>query len=225
MTLFSEHYKCIFIAIPKTATRSITRLLRDDCGFYRNKLLVDGKAVKVREHTPATEIKNIMGEAFHEYTKVAILRDPIDRVKSHYNFIRYKNQNKNKPKAKKAFKGQARRLLTRMTPFYLWLMGYHFQTSKSFLCDEDGNLLVDYFGYFENLDPEFYQLMQGVGIDMANKVLKHRNHNNGKKDFPVNEKWVFNKAVLEDLAFYRWVTANVPNRLPTANSITEKLEY
>lgn len=218
MTLFSERYKCIVVTIPKTATRSITRFLRDECGFFRNKLIVNGQEVKIREHTPASEIKQIMGREYKNYTKIAIVRDPLDRVRSHHNFIQYKQLKKRKRPS--SLKNKIKGLLTKITPFHVWLMFYRYYGSNYFLCDDQGKLLVDYLGYFDTLDPDFYRLLDIIGVDRQNKMLTHRNYNNGKKPFQVNEKLIFNKALLKDLEFYRSLKRQDLKSLVVSSQIT-----
>ena len=213
MTLFSDKYKCVVLCIPKTATRSINNVLHGKYGFTRNKIVIDGKEITTSEHASALEIKENMGDSWYDFTKIATIRDPLDRLVSHYNYIQYfKSKRKN---SKKTIKGQIKKTLTKMLPFYLWAIIYNFKGNRYYLLDDDENLMVDTLIDFNNIDEDFYQAFKKVGLYVENGDFKQKNTIQKKSKITPNTSYLFKKSIHQETEFYKKIIDERRRKLNT----------
>lgn len=144
-----RHRPFIFIHINKTAGTSI------------------GKAIglPVKDHLTAKEIIAKIGkDKWNSAYKFTFVRNPWDKVVSHYEYRRKKDKT---------------RMATRNIAFKDWVkMTYgetknpvyydnpkSFQAQVEWLKDDEDRLSIDYFGKFESINEDFNHVKQIVGID------------------------------------------------------------
>jgi hypothetical protein len=97
--LISNSKKFIFIHIPKSGGTSVTQLLDKELEW--NDIVLggteSGEAFKkiwsprfgIRKHSLPSEIKSVIGgELYSSYLKFIVVREPVERVKSAFSFIR-----------------------------------------------------------------------------------------------------------------------------------------
>lgn len=162
--MISHHHKCIFVHIPKNAGQSIEHVflnLLDLKWKTRAPLLL--RYNDTRElgppwlaHLRAYEYvrhKYLTQELFDEYFKFAFVRNPWDRLISIYKYLGFNNRYEFKSFLMNVFKSR------------IWQEGYWFVGPQSdFLCSEDGKILMDFIGKFENLQNDFYHVCQKIGL-------------------------------------------------------------
>lgn len=146
----------IFVHINKTAGTSI------------------GKAIglPLKDHLTAREIIARIGkEKWHAAYTFTIVRNPWDKVVSHYEYRRKKNKTQ---------------IASRDIDFRTWVKAtygtdkdpFFYNNPKSFypqvewLKDGEGNLSIDYVGRFESINRDFDQIKTVIGISA---VLPHLN--------------------------------------------------
>jgi len=149
----------IFVHINKTAGTSI------------------GKAIglPLKDHLTAKEIiANIGQEQWDAAYKFTIVRNPWDKVVSHYEYRRKKNKTQ---------------IASRDIDFKTWVKATYgenkdpffynnpksFQPQLEWLKDNQGKLSIDYAGKFESLNEDFEHIRGIIGIDA---VLPHLNASN-----------------------------------------------
>jgi hypothetical protein len=181
--IISDYYKYIFIANPKTGTTSIQKfLLENDPTARKNILKLNGEYCKVRGHSTANSLKKVMGDKFEEYAKVAFFRDPYSKVVSSYYFYNscsiYNSLASKKYKWMFSLFRTSQILSAKILPFYFWTLLYPYKSNFEYLCDSDGNLLVDYLGDFQNLKSDFYRIFQNIGLDFSGYELPFINRSN-----------------------------------------------
>jgi hypothetical protein len=107
-------------------------------------------------HPRLRDVRDVLDRAeFDRLFKFTFVRNPWDWQVSLYH---YALQSPRHPQYK---------LMKSMADFdaYLeWRVSEDLKLQSNFVCDEDGNLLVDYLGRFENLNDDFKHVCGKVGI-------------------------------------------------------------
>jgi hypothetical protein len=184
--IISHHRQFVFVHIHKTAGESITASLlpvltpEDLVLVGRQSATVND--VTVTKHSPARDVRDMLQtDTWDRYFTFAFVRHPIERTLSLY---RYMSERSRPPNIT-----VAQRLGLRPTPAYRdrsdWpgVRAYRethsisefirhplLDDTKSMkpqcasLCDEKGNLLVDYVGRFERLNHDFAFVEQRLGF-------------------------------------------------------------
>lgn len=163
--IVSHKYKFIFIAIPKTATHAIRFALRPHLAsndweqvelFHRSRAPIAGFENINHGHITAQVAKEALGkEIWDSYYKFAFVRNPFDRFIS-YSFFKNKNSEIFKKHA------LAKMKLAFQDPFVL--NDLLFQPQIDFINDEEGGLMVDYVGRYEQLQKSFNAISKQTGI-------------------------------------------------------------
>lgn len=163
--MICHHYKCVFIHIPKTAGQSIESVFLSQLGLrwatraplllrYNDQpelgppMLAHMKAIDYERY------RYISAEQFDEYFKFSFVRNPWDRVVSFYKYLRmYRELLDFKTFLFKKFQNT------------IWKDQYWFIAPQSnFLCDENGDMVVDFVGRFENLQTDFHHVCENIGL-------------------------------------------------------------
>ncbi len=145
-----DYYKCIFIHIPKTAGRSISKSL---FGNY------SGGNEKITFY-----LKKFGRKTVNRYYKFAFVRNPWDRLYSAYNYLTKGGSDEND----RLFYKESLSHLENFEDFVIkWLdeskletTSYYFIPQYRYLSEESKpeKLLVDFIGRFENIDKDFAAL-------------------------------------------------------------------
>lgn len=183
--MISDRHRCIFVHIPRCAGTSVEEVIwpgerrKEDLwmGFvdrFHNKHQTGGL-----QHLLARQIRQEVGEErFSSYYKFTIVRNPFDRLVSQFAYMRARED-------LRAFIGMSEDAsfedyvsLIRERRHVQW------EPQCSFLCDEGGELLVDFVGRFERLDGDMGEVFGRLGLDVADG-LPHRNgvHRGGYRNY------------------------------------------
>lgn len=161
--------KCIFVHIPKTAGVSVVKSL------FGN--LAGG-------HTKIREYKQIYSETeFKNYFKFTFVRNPWDRLVSAYNFLNTGGMNEQD-------KNWAENNLKKYENFDSFVKGWlnreniysypHFIPQFEFVCLKGLEPVVDFIGYFENLEADFKFVADKLGIQAK---LQYLNKTRSEKEY------------------------------------------
>lgn len=160
--MISHHHKCIFVHVPKAAGESVERAFIDDLGMagesWRQLLLganpYPSNGAPYLSHLTASDfvkLQYIPQQMYDDYFSFAVIRNPWARVVSTYRYLPIHTP----------FQYFVQHLL----PQELWTRLYYFvRPQTEFVCDDDGNVIVDRVVRFENLLPEFYEVCDRVGL-------------------------------------------------------------
>jgi len=111
------------------------------------------------DHIRAVDLRAQLGPAiFNSYFSFAIVRNPWDWQVSLYQFT-----------LKNPLHHQYE-LIEKLGSFdeYLrWRCDREIRLQKDFICDNEGQLLVDFVGRFEQIDRDFREVCRRIGVDVS----------------------------------------------------------
>ena len=194
-TLMNSFYesKTIFIHIPKTAGISLVKSIFGD--------------VTLEGHRSVSYYKQVFKNRYSDFFTFTIVRNPWDRLYSSYKFLQKgginihdKNAFETHLSIYKDFEdfvinGLNEKIISKIT---------HFIPQHEFICDKNGEIIVDYVGKFENLNK---------AVDKINDILKsefkieHHNKTNKKnyKDIYTTEMIVkVNQIYQKDIDIFEY---------------------
>tara|TARA_B100000674_G_scaffold395535_1_gene340008 strand:- start:5155 stop:5826 length:672 start_codon:yes stop_codon:yes gene_type:complete len=158
----------IFVHIPKTAGTSIIKAIYGD--------------VSKEGHRSIYFYKQVFDKDFKDFFTFTFIRNPFDRLYSSYKFLQNGGMNEHD---KNAF----HKYLSHYTDFEDFVLNglnseiiyeiIHFIPQSEFICNNDGKIMVDFIGRFENLYEDLNDLSEKINKEI---VLEHHNKNN-KLDF------------------------------------------
>ncbi|WP_051333530.1 sulfotransferase family protein [Aliagarivorans marinus] len=123
---------------------------------------------KLPYHYRAWEYRVIFGRRrFNQYFKFAFVRNPWDRLYSAYSYLKGGGWNDDD-------RAWSQQHLTDIDDFEQFVLEWltperlyahiHFWPQSDFIYDEKGKLLIDYVGYFEDINTDFKQIAKQLGI-------------------------------------------------------------
>jgi hypothetical protein len=216
--LVSDKYNYIIITIPKTGTRSISNFLFDnEDSIIKNRIYSNSSIFEFERSSTALEIKNRVGdELYKKYIKIAFIRNPYSKLVSSYFF--YKNGTPTPNNTFQRFlrsslirkfsliKINLKILSTKLLPFHVWALLYPYNSNLKYLTNEQGNLIVDYVGTSEDLENDFFAIMEKIGVKFEVKELPQINkssHKNVESYFNNRFfKTLIDLKIRKDLRFY-----------------------
>jgi hypothetical protein len=186
----SHEHQFIFIHIPKTAGSSVITVLQEHCttldfndrnawpSFFGTARGVDlfrqlrgfsslNAIVQYPEqHLPARILRELVPEdTWSSYYKFAFVRNPWDLVASTYHFLR---QMFRKEPATASGDGDIAFIIASLD-FTNYVRARPYFASENgllpYICDREGNLLVDFVGRVERIDEDFAHICRRIGID------------------------------------------------------------
>ncbi|MFW6026019.1 MAG: sulfotransferase family 2 domain-containing protein [Candidatus Woesearchaeota archaeon] len=195
--LISHKHKFIFIHIPKTGGTSVRNTLNPFCNTVKD--LNDSETNKTKtKHIKARELKKLLPkETWNKYFKFAFVRNPWDRITSIYKFNIEHQQPGYKDYKEKDF-------ASFLEMIYQGKKVHISEPQKDYVCDEKGNLIVDFVGHFENLDKDFKYICKKLGIRKKLKLLNPSNHEYYKKMYNKTTKKMVNSLFKEDIEFFNY---------------------
>jgi hypothetical protein len=171
--MISHKYRCIFIHIPRTGGSSLEDLIWPEprteqelwMGFvspYANRYQTGGL-----QHLSARNVRQVVGrDVFESYFKFSFVRNPWERAVSQYSYL--------------ARRADLRRLLGKPGGItfddYLEKIAHirhvQWEPQMEFLHDDNGDLIVDFIGRFENLENDAQVVLTRIGL--PSRQLPHK---------------------------------------------------
>ena len=201
------------MAVPKTGTTSVQKyLLANDKTATINRVELNGKHYKFREHMTALEIKNVLVVNYQNFTIIGFVRHPYGRIVSSYFF--YKKGAKScvwvGKESKKPTEQKLKIKLAQLLPFHIWALVYPYKSNIEYFFDTKNILIVDIknIGLFEDLEENLNEILSRSNICLE-KEIPHENKSLhlGEDEYFKNPvfKWLINRKVKRDLEFYNLV--------------------
>lgn len=208
--IFSQKYNFIFIANPKTGTVSVQKLLQTlDPECIRSRIIyINGKRYNIFGHARAKEIKSELGgKNYNNLRSFTFIRHPRSKIVSSYFF--YRNHHvfiKKRLTFWWKFSRSIKVLIAKILPFKIWALVYPYKSNHGYVTDKNDNIIVDYIGKFENLEEDFFIIMDNLNVDYSGhnfpklNTSKHKDYNIYYRD-----KWfkrLIDIKVRKDLKLY-----------------------
>ena len=160
--------RTIFIHIPKTAGVSLVKSIFGH--------------VTLEGHRSVSFYKQVFGTRYSDFFTFTIVRNPWERLYSAYKFLEKGGMNTHDKNAFEAhlsiYKNFECFILNGLNKKIIWEI-MHFIPQYDFVCDNNGKIIVDYVGKFENLKKSVDEIND---ILNSNFELEHHNKTN-KKDY------------------------------------------
>ncbi len=174
----SHKYKTIFIHIPKNAGESMEKKL----GIYgdqgNNLWGIHKKYVLQHLTLPQMKRHYVTKDLYRNYFKFAFVRNPWDKtVSEYYWYLRYGSP--------LSFDDWVRTLgerLKKSTGLHILEVGHNIPQYK-YVCDKNLNLAVDFIGRFEQLQNDFDQVCETLGIEDTELAKDNATTSDGRKHY------------------------------------------
>ena len=207
--ILSHKKKFIYIHVYKVAGTSIRTVLKEyddlsssDFPLIENMKFFLGKRFNffskwAIDHINARELKTLLpDDVFNSYFKFAFVRNPWDWQVSLYHYmLQYK-------------KHPQHNLISKMKSFdeYIeWRINNDMELQKDFLFGENGEILVDYIGKFENLQEDFNNICSKISISQSILPLANSSKHTFYKDYYNNHtKNLIYNAFQKDIEIFNY---------------------
>jgi hypothetical protein len=168
--------RLIFIHINKTGGSSVEKALN----------------IPLEHKTALDKIEEIGIDKWEKRLTFTVVRNPWDKVVSHYHY-RVKTNQTNLRDKPIGFKEWVKRTYGDQDAFY-YNNPRMFMPQVDWIEDKDGNLLVDEIIHFENIDSEFNDVLQKIGRNIILPHVKKSNRGNyqeyyDKESIEIVENW------------------------------------
>ena len=191
--LVSDSYKFVFHHVPKTGGTSITAALAPYCNLWKGTLPEDKHGWQVKFHNvglhlPVKEVINSVSDYPREYYSFAFVRNPFEVIVSAWDSNKYEN-----------FDQYVEHEIFTGLQICARRSQYEYLT-------DNGTLLVDFVGRYENLSSDFYEVINEIKVPLMmlpkRNIGKEKRSQDYKKYFtPLSRKTVERKFE-KDLNFF-----------------------
>ena len=174
--MISHKHKTIFVHIPKVAGQSIETMFLNDLGLdwnTRDELLLRKKKADekgparlahllARDYVPYGYINQ---DDFDSYFKFSFVRNPFSRTYSYYRYLGYANII--------SFKDFVNIVLRKK----LKNNDFFFLPQTDYLCDDTGQLLVDFVGRLESIKTDIKEVIRRSNLKEADLPYVNKSKN------------------------------------------------
>ena len=209
--LISYSHRFIFFHLYKVAGTSVTRALDK----YESKPPLIGKAFRrlnmtplmpfprwraFPTHTDARMAKKLLPEkTFNRFFKFAFVRNPWDWQVSLYH---YAMQEKRHPQY------ELTRTFRDFDEYLHWRVTEDRRLQKDFFTDENGNIVVDFIGKYENLDEDFGHVCKILGLDTELPHLNKSDHHDYRSYYSDRTRELIALHFEEDIQLFNYTFDN-----------------
>lgn len=173
--MISHGHRCIFTHVPKAAGKSIRHLF--GLPEFEHQYAADGRTIEYGfGHWPLSQF--VDESYFTQYFKFAFVRNPFDRIVSAYFYLDSGGCNDIDKKFREQY----------LTPYKGNFAAFvedlptlidtpHFRPQMAWLCDQQGKVLANFIGRYENLEFDVCMIANRLGVPFQKlPVLNASNH-------------------------------------------------
>lgn len=206
---FSEAYKFVYIAVPRTGTTAVEKeIQRIDPGVLRNHVILpSGEVRRVNKHINVANVQALLGEKSSEYKYFGFIREPVDQVISRYF---YYSKGRSYQRYKDGLIGswtlRYKLPFSRLMPRPLWFVFYPFRKQTAFLRDQHGHIPLDFCGRADRLDNDLEKMPRRAGYTEFEHQLTRLNVAPRDEIGALEKRFIKTVVKLrlqDDIAFYR----------------------
>ena len=206
----SHQYRYVFLAYPRTASKSIQTLLKSTSEVSSQHISKTGQMRPFYIHMPARELKPFFeryGWDWDSYRRFCFVRNPFSRLVSLFH---------RRIEDKKFWYGHnpflsnimslVIRALPRKSAFSLYMLTRNPQRGvarnfMSFIGDRNQTILVSDILRFENLSNELVSFLKEIGISILPEQIPHMNRSRSETHYSTYYNW-FSKKRVEKIYAY-----------------------
>lgn len=162
--IYSEKFKFLFLAVPKTGTTFVERILVDLCkGLSDDTLTTPNPKLskKVGIYKKHDELKKVKDVDFNNKFSFAFTRNPYDRVVSWYSYLTQKLNNEEERQRHIEIYGK-KFLSGDFTDFVKYAPDWVTQSSLDWCVDAKHNRRVDFVGKYENFNDDLEYVLKNI---------------------------------------------------------------
>jgi len=180
--------KYIFIHINRTGGSSIEAVLK----------------LSLKQHESALEKRDYLGQKrWNNIFKFAFVRNPWDKVVSHYHHRVNTNQTRMRDNPIEFGEWVRLTYKDRDPRYYDWPLMFYPQ--MKWISDSDGNLLVDFIGRFENINIDFQKVCYVIGKgDLKLPHVKKSSHKHYQFYYDRELKDIIADHFSEDIKYFNY---------------------
>ena len=190
--IISDSHKFVFHHVPKTGGSSMTAALAPYCRNYEGvvpKEEAHGWQFAFHQphymHHPVKDLEDIP-EGYYSF---AFVRNPFDAVVSAWDSKKFKYFDE----------FVDHQIYTGMEYVARW-------TQFGYLADDDGKILVDYVGRYENLAADFYEVVGTIGVPLMilpkRNMTKNKVHDSYREYYSPVSRRLIERKYKKDLEFF-----------------------
>lgn len=194
MARVSNTHKFVYISGGRNATGAINAALEKipNVKMYEPSKKKKNLWNKYNKHAPALAVRNIITDpVWNEYFTFTFVRNTYSWVVSSIGFW-FKIGRLPKPKNGYLTMDHFREAVK----YYTTPVGRRYdpnsniRSQHSFICDNDGKIIVDFVGKFENLDGDFKKICQKIGVQPISLTVQNSSMASLKKKHSIGIPWV-----------------------------------
>lgn len=198
--LVSHSHKFIFLHNPKVAGSSIRNVL-SKYAEQPSQHLIDRLLIKLglkerplySHHLRARIVKERLPQhIYDEYFKFAFVRNPWDlQVSLYYYMLKSGLPEHQHVRQMKSFE-----------QYLEWRVQHRLRLQKDFITDEDGKVIVDFIGKFENLEEDFNFVCKTLDIDESLPHLNKSKHFSYQQHYNDYTRQLVEEHFKQDIDFF-----------------------
>lgn len=215
--IISYNKKFIFLHNRKVAGTSIKKILKDyglicPCRseainqlsekfaltrFLNYKISMKIKFIaNYRDHATALELKEqLPPDIWDSFYKFTFVRNPWDLQVSLYFYML---------KRKDHFQHELVKKMESFDEYIEWVTSKQVLLQKEYIYDVDNQMIVDFFGRYENLEDDFKKITNRIGIKATLPHINKSNHKNYQKYYNNKTKYLVGEKFKEDINLFKY---------------------
>jgi chondroitin 4-sulfotransferase 11 len=160
--MISHDYRCIFTHVPKTAGKSVRALF--GLPEFERDYKPNGENIELAfGHRRLCELDS--KPYFTDYFKFATVRNPFDRIVSAYFYLDNGGCNSEDEKFRAEHLARYNHCFSAFVEdLPILIAAPHFQPQVHWICNDEGRLLVDFLGRYENLRADMHVVGKAIGL-------------------------------------------------------------
>ena len=191
--LVSDSHKFVFHHVPKTAGSSITAALAPFCNRWKGVLPEESHGWQIQFHRigmhTRLEVINSADELLSDYFSFAFVRNPYEVVVSAWDSEKIKDFD-----------------IYVEQQIFSGLQICARRSQYDHLSDEEGNLLVNFIGRYENFAEDFYKIIEAIEVPLMlipkRNIRKERKTQDYRKYYTPLSREIVEEKYKKDLEFF-----------------------
>jgi hypothetical protein len=168
MEFVDSERKVLFVHIPRTAGSSLVKILSEQLNYFRT-LDSNRRSINYRY------LKDYSEKFRQKHFIFSFVRNPWDRVVSSFLYLNSNVSNledqQDKIKYLERYNGNFKKFVKNAFKNEEIFQSIYFRPQNKWICDEDGNALVNFLGRYENLNENLNDLSKILKVDFKEFLI------------------------------------------------------